>query len=307
MDGLDPWMWVASVIFLVVYFIIGLIFSQVGPHGKGQLRDDPYFASHQICVCFYSCYLVWVGATAWFSAPDLASSRLRAEYFSTGGWYSLQLMFVLQVWDTVTTLSVKSLRSVEMLLHHIMAMVLCVSGFYSRSLTMYGAFGCGVLEVSTIPLALVTLWRPDRCGAMIQDSQGLQKLNTILRISFALIFLCVRGIYACLWVLPWCIYDVATCGRWDPVPRAVTVVALVFITYLQLKWSHLVIQQAAKMVSGKPKKDDDKPADDNKQGTITRRVSRRLSETLENIADPSAEPISAMKSEQQRKSLVCVK
>merc|ERR1712217_745832 len=94
---------------------------------------------------------------------------------------------------------------------------------------------------------------------MIQGSKTMQTVNTALRVSFAIVFLIIRGLYGSLYLLPLIVYGIVNCQMFDTASLAIIVPACLFLIFLQLKWSQLIVLQVVKMFSGKSKKKDDSP------------------------------------------------
>merc|ERR1719195_1862578 len=111
-------------------------------------------------------------------------------------------MVVLQVWDTVATVAIKSCRGVPIVVHHLFVLAFCGIAFKEKIMLYYAGAGCGVIEITTLPLCWVTLWRPDRCAGMIEGSKALQSLNSALRILFAVLFFAIRVAWFSLYAAP---------------------------------------------------------------------------------------------------------
>jgi hypothetical protein len=188
-------------------------------------------------------------------------------------------MGALWIWDIPVTMLSKDMAGFDPLMHahHLgMFLITCiVLGFLSfDSVTDGGGYwnygwpvgSCyapvflGVVELSSIPLQVVDLFHPKKAPcwhAYMESSPLLSHVNELARISFALLFLAVRGVlfpYVVVTaVLPQCL---AAYRGLYPNPLCLPIgIVLVFsaaFTALQLHWATLVLKQIARALGPGP-------------------------------------------------------
>jgi hypothetical protein len=138
----------------------------------------------------------------------------------------------------------------------VMALVAYVGVYHLPS--AYYLFFFGVVELSSIPLAVVDFFHPQKgLPWLLDDSSLLRTVNEISRVLFALLFLVVRALcfpyVVGLRLLP----DVMETWRKqlilanDVAPLGVIVVSSVGLTLLQLYWATLIVKQLLKLISGR--------------------------------------------------------
>jgi TLC domain len=149
-------------------------------------------------------------------------------------------------------------------LHHLgMFLVATISlGFWTTPvtplLTRYAPFFFGVIELSSIPLALVDVFHPQKQPEWHHyhlNHKPLLLINEISRTSFALLYVAMRMIY-----FPQVIFKQVFPDGWSklqheenaPYKLAIYVVLIfsALFTLLQLYWGTLVLRQIAKAVGG---------------------------------------------------------
>jgi TLC domain len=154
--------------------------------------------------------------------------------------------------------------SVDMLMHwHHLGMFLVATislGFWSSPttplLTRYAPFFFGVIELSSIPLAIVDVFHPQKQPEWHQyhlQHKPLQVLNEVSRTSFAVLYIVMRMLY-----FPRIIVSQVLPDGWSklqqeanaPYKLAISIVLIfsTLFTLLQLYWGTLVLRQIAKAV-----------------------------------------------------------
>lgn len=143
--------------------------------------------------------------------------------------------------------------------HVVMALVAYVGAFHLPS--SYCLFFFGLVELSSIPLAVVDFFHPQKgLPQLLEHSAVLRALNDQARVVFALLFLLVRALYF-PYVVGGCLLpDVgAVWGQHERLGQlltdrqgslAVIVVSAVCMTLLQLYWAVLIAKQVLKLVLG---------------------------------------------------------
>eukprot|EP00930_Biecheleria_cincta_P005272 TRINITY_DN106198_c0_g1_i1.p1 TRINITY_DN106198_c0_g1~~TRINITY_DN106198_c0_g1_i1.p1 ORF type:complete len:262 (-),score=24.47 TRINITY_DN106198_c0_g1_i1:125-910(-) len=222
----------------------------------GLFQRDPALAAQKL-VCFPLMVLVVVaGCKGWVSAQGSSSGLSHADRlhgFDQGGCLTAQLGIAVGLWDFPTYITTPSLRTPVMLAHHATTLALQVLMIGCSFLQHYGSFFFGVTELSTLPLLFVDLFRPEHFPAL---ADRYPSLTLVLRGSFALLFLSVR---VCYW--PVVLMRVWADLLWELNHGAPTSISpsliwailagSTFLTALQFFWGYKILQQIAKMVSGK--------------------------------------------------------
>eukprot|EP00929_Paragymnodinium_shiwhaense_P006585 TRINITY_DN11027_c0_g1_i1.p1 TRINITY_DN11027_c0_g1~~TRINITY_DN11027_c0_g1_i1.p1 ORF type:complete len:305 (-),score=25.72 TRINITY_DN11027_c0_g1_i1:313-1146(-) len=160
-----------------------------------MFKANPGTMAHQAVVIVPFVFLAASGSWLWFFSRDFAdafaSDKLLGFYASA---QSLMIvMFAFQIWDFTVTLAVKELREIQHLAHHSITCILACCGLLSGEngcLLYYAAFFFGVTEVSSIPLAMVDMFRKNQ-----QLASAYPKTNELCRSVFAVLFLAIRCVY----------------------------------------------------------------------------------------------------------------
>lgn len=245
---------------LIIYFLcVALSGSFTALKGKGG------FVAHQIIAGFYMILLFVVGSSPWFLEDNLmsldsgfdGSSQRLLQVHATSRWCCAVVVGELVLWDIPCALIVPSLQDPLMLGHHVvMAAVAYVSAFHIPS--AYCLFFFGVVELSSIPLAIVDFFHPQKgLPKLLEEYSILRTVNEISRITFALLFMVVRAVYFPRIVIFHLLPDVFTVWSKvtvEKVPLIVIVVSAVGLTILQLYWALLIGKQVVKLVAGEETK-----------------------------------------------------
>jgi len=222
--------------------ILALAFSRVS-----LFKDKPRGAAHQIVIIVPFTYLAVKGIWVWFFDAGFvaacADDRLYGYYEPS--YEIVETMAAFMVWDFVTTLVSKEICKLEYLLHHglagVMAMISATSGPHGGFLLYYVPFFMGVTEISSVPLALVDLFRMFKPLA-----KAAPTLNEACRMTFAVLFLAFRCIY----------WPVVTVDFWRHAIHAPFYlmvwwyIANIILTGLQYYWGMLIIKGILRKIRG---------------------------------------------------------
>lgn len=212
-----------------------------------MFKEKPGGCAHQIAVFFPFVYLAVRGSKLWF-CEELATASANDKLW--GNYPDAQAlvltMFAFQIWDYTVTLVTPELCKMEHIAHHASSAVLCLLGLMNGHhgfLMYYGAFFFGVSEISSMPLALVDLFRMNKELASKCDC-----VNEICRVSFAVLFLLIRCVY---W--PYVSFDFWTSMLTGSVPVFLAIIWLlanIALTLLQYFWGFLIVKATIKMIKG---------------------------------------------------------
>ncbi|CAM9920549.1 unnamed protein product [Scytosiphon promiscuus] len=206
-------------------------------------------------VCIAHCAF-W-GVYYWLGEAGTVEDRLHGP--TVGAVVIGQVNLAFQFYDLVATLFIQRLCKVEMIIHHSLSTLMCY--FLMRDwvtapcvrhgdlcyVHYYAIFFLGISEVSSIPLSVVDVFKyfPDVAARY-------RGLNSMLRISFALLFILLR---VCYWPVVAGRHLLDTIGsvQAGTVHNAGVVgfftVCNLTLTLMQFYWGYLIIRAAAKMLS----------------------------------------------------------
>ena len=156
-------------------------------------------------------------------------------------------------WDIPTTGLVPALYSRLMMFHHVFLTIIATVTLIPY-VQYYNPFFAGVIEISAIPLVILDVFHPTRYGDVAEQSPLLGKLNAVCRVSFAVLFLIIRGLYFPYVVLFQVLPDMAAVIRQgtELVPPLVCGSIAVLMMSLQLYWGSLILKQLKKMLAKAP-------------------------------------------------------
>jgi len=220
-------------------------------------------------------YLTNVGISLWFFSSDSENSLMSSpeQRILNGHPVGIQVAEIavgIQVfWDIPMCLMTPALFDPVMLLHHvgmfIVASVLAGLGSDSSLGAYYGLFFFGVIEVSSIPLAVVDVFHPKHKSwfKFLNEQQNalsslMRVLNDLARVGFALSYLLVRAIYFPYVVFTSVLPDLLFVASLPDDDRSgasvgkiyfLAMAALGFV-FLQLYWGTLVAKQLIKAIFG---------------------------------------------------------
>jgi hypothetical protein len=264
-----PW----GVGFMTIQTLAYLLFVYVLPDGPWKAL--PSFTAHQLMAFVGMLYMTALGLYVWF----IKFSREGAGYdhgdrvyqVYDDGVYMGRIVFgIMLFWDIPTGLVSDGLGDRVMLAHHFGMMLvggIAIGGlFHSEPVaTYYAPFFFGVIELSSIPLAIVDVFHPKQKAWYEWHMQRTfwRSVNDKARLAFGLLYIVMR-----IWYFPYVVLFHAAPDFWHALqtPDAQGKAALWFLlisslafTFLQLYWGRLVIRQGLKILRGGGKK---RPKDD---------------------------------------------
>jgi len=253
----------AGALALAAQLVLGGLLAAAG---SGKVRSSAGFLAHQAISLVFMVLLFVVGASHWLAGEQGTTPAARVNAPNgVSRWLAAVALGELVIWDIPTgTVLVPELRDALMLGHHVlMALVAYIGAVLLPS--EYYLFYFGVVECSSIPLAIVDVFHPKKLEELTKRSRVLATLNELARISFVLLFMIVRaGLFPyvtvarlapdIMHVLP----ATAPERQWE---LYVILGSSVALTCLQLYWTTLILRQVAKMLaSPQPVKADTKKA-----------------------------------------------
>jgi hypothetical protein len=218
---------------------------------KGE-KDKPQAAAQKIIEFVSFVVLACTGSYMWWFDAAFVEDFAGDKVF---GGYDLSRNFVIymvgfQFWDF--TSSVVCGYAYMHIIHHFSVFVLCLivlmngpNGF----LLYYAPFFLGVTEISSVPLAVVDVFRTSK--PLAKSYAGLNELSRSL---FAVTFLAFRGVYWPVVVLDF--FRETWASEASAGLLATWYIACIGLTGLQYYWAFLIIKGAVKMAQGKKDEDD---------------------------------------------------
>ncbi|KAL3894955.1 MAG: hypothetical protein SGPRY_013658 [Prymnesium sp.] len=155
------------------------------------MREKPGFCARNLVALVAFSKLAYDGLSTWDSQLTGYDATLFA--FDESGWVLCKRMAGFQCFDILISCSVSSLRKAEHVGHHILAAgcaVCCLSG---PLFTHYASYYFGVVEISSVPLCLVDIYRA--VPKLAESSRLHSGLNELMRTVFALSFIWLRFLY----------------------------------------------------------------------------------------------------------------
>ncbi len=161
-----------------------------------KLATMPGLAAHQLVIFVPFAFAAYHGNMAYLFDAQLqqlaeADASERLYGLTDIGWELMRFMVGFQLFDLTVTALEKQLCKVEHLLHHSFALTTALAGSASGGpwCTYYAVFFFAVVEVSSVPLCAVDLYRsiPSLLKQPVHNA-----INEVCRVTFALSFLVVR-------------------------------------------------------------------------------------------------------------------
>jgi len=186
---------------LVLQWAGGLLLLQVVLYGLCLLVPSKKvvakagLVAHQLCLIIPFLYSSYLGFKLFVFEEDATVAALGAGTYadriygnSAICWHMNRYFLGFQVYDLIATLFVPSLCKFEHILHHTLSMLTALAGTSGPMMQWYAPFYFGFVEVSSVPLAFVDLFRavPPAPGGV------LSACNELVRVAFALSFLPIR-------------------------------------------------------------------------------------------------------------------
>ena len=198
----DPPFWILwGLGCLSVHILSYLLSSHVLP--KGPWTELPSFTAHQVVALPVMIYTTILGFQSWFgtSLASECSENMALDIYPQGIYFGQLVIGGMLFWDIPTGFLSDGMGDPIMHVHHIgMFLVagITVGVFTSQPIgSCYAPFFFGVIEVSSIPLAIVDIFHPKR-KAWYDYHVSIRTLVTINDISrglFAVLFILIRAMY----------------------------------------------------------------------------------------------------------------
>jgi len=246
---------------LAAQCILTGVFSKVKPFDK-----EPGFMAHQVVALVLMILLTLVGGKIWL-LPDDEASKMASTLDGRIRGATAQHDFLFQVatgmllfWDIPTGFVVKSLFTGASMGHHVVMCLSCISGLRGQLMYHYAGFFLGLCELSSIPLQIVEIFRPEHFPELTRDNPSLHQLNEILRPLFAVLFMLTRAIYFPYVMLSQAIPDIVASIRLgggsagEQIGLSIIGVGGLLLTVLQIFWATLMWKQIKKALAGDDKK-----------------------------------------------------
>jgi len=236
---------------LVGLFLAWIVLSNCF-RGVSLFKGKPYSTAHQVVVLAPFLYLATYGSWMWLCDRNFAAAFEHDKVFGNYG-PSISLVIVMlafQIWDLFVTAAMALSNEVKNQMQHIVhhaSTVLLVSlallngqhGF----MMYYGAFFFGVSEISSLPLAVMDLFKYSP-----ELQEAYPNVNEAVKVSFGVLFLIIRCIY---W--PYVSVDFWKTTLVSSAPLWLQLIWYFFniaLTLLQFYWGSLVVRGIAKILKG---------------------------------------------------------
>jgi hypothetical protein len=247
---------ITTVALTLVYLLLLQFGSKILPRSDDTMKKRKlcYQATNvffNVCIGYLGvyCEYILIPSLPIFHAPSIDRVvGLEDELY----WLSaLQLGY--QMWAIPVGIF-HAQEDIMMILHHVSVVISAsTTGFFSLGFRYYTPFFFGVMELSSLPLSLMNVFK---------DNPSLRKkyptANVLSRFIFAISFLVIR-VYLCLWKWPVYLRDsfLVFWTREISLYKAYLFVQFAmasFLTFLQLYWGLLIAKGLISVVM-KPKKD----------------------------------------------------
>lgn len=230
--------------------------------------DKPAYLAHHAISMAAVTFMAITGCSEWFgrmTRPSTAEGRFWDRH--PAGDMLAHFMFTHMIaWDIPCRLIVPSLRDPTMLAHHAAAALVAYCGLHAgaqTSLTYYSTYFFGVTELSSVPLHVLTLFKPGQIlHEHLNQSPLCAMVNQAARLSFSATFLALRAVHfpyvtVCYTLDCWHLLFVSTHAMTLSESVAMVVIALCnwALMGLQLYWARIIIRALARQLSGRSKSD----------------------------------------------------
>lgn len=269
----------AGLICLVSQLFLSGLFAHILP--SGPWTTQPILTAHQVVCLPLMLYLLHQGSLAWFwerhndnNADDWQGMEGRIFGVVPRGVDMGRIVWGMMIfWDIPISFICPSLQDPLMMMHHFgMCFVSGVGiGIFSNVCigSYYAPFFFGVIEISSVCLAVVDLFHPknEAWFAWVNSSTSVagnlaRQVNEASRVLFAIFYLIVRcGLFPYV-IFSTCLLDFYQAamlpdenrnGASSAVIMATCVLCFAF-TLLQLNWGVLVAKQVGKAIGIIPDK-----------------------------------------------------
>ena len=250
---------IAGLSALALQIFLFVIFSLLPP---GPWKSLPAFTAHRVVSFTTMIYVTVIGGRAWLF-PDAAMTAASATSLSRivhahpDSRLLAQLLLGLNVfWDIPAGFAITSLRERSnartMLVHHLVVVLLSYLVIDPPRFHYYVAFFFGLIEMSSVPMALMDLCHPRNAPwfALSKRSKGVALANSVLRGIFAISYMVLRAVCFPYVMFTGVLPDIYALLHLEPPPPVskaslLTVgVSGILLTGLQLHWAWLIVQQA---------------------------------------------------------------
>ncbi|KAI2492411.1 TLC domain-containing protein [Fragilaria crotonensis] len=239
---------------LAIHIVLFFLFKYVCPDGPWKVL--PSFTAHQVIalvLMIYQTYLGFMyhrdGGMMNVNQPGVFMAR-----FSVAS---------MMIWDIPVGVVSDGMGDLIMHVHHVGTFIVSAIalGLFSNGTPIgsaYVPFFLGIVELSSIPLAIVDVFHPKQKAwhAYLATSKSLQTINEISRVLFALLYVATRVLYFPYVMFTGVLPDCLSAANDHPefVSPLYTVMLLgILFTMLQWYWGKLVIQQIIKALGGDAK------------------------------------------------------
>ena len=215
----------------------------------------PGLVAHQLVILVPFTYAAFHGLVAFFSDAEMqqlahANASERLYNVVTIGWHLTRFMAGFQLYDLTVTALEKEVCKTEHLLHHSFALATALVAAANGGpwCTYYSVFFFAVVEVSSVPLVAVDLYRG--LPSLLKDPLH-NAINEVCRIVFALSFLFVRCVcfpllmILQLWPDLYAVY-VSSDVRVSAGAFSWLAFASIVLTGLQLFWGYKIVRVISK-------------------------------------------------------------
>lgn len=170
--------------------------------------------------------------------------------FLPATWDLTRFFLGFQMYDLLATVLVPDLRKFEHCLHHVLSLLTALAGTSGPYMQFYAPFFFGFVEVSSVPLAWVDLFR------MLPPAKGtlLSAVNEVVRIAFAVSFLPIRCVIFPGMLIYYLFPDMWAAYTADDVRAPISLgwfmVSGTALASLQLYWGTKIVRILAKQFLG---------------------------------------------------------
>ncbi|KAL1515366.1 hypothetical protein AB1Y20_001995 [Prymnesium parvum] len=242
----DPtiWTWAAGpmLLFLLVAAVLALL--------PTPLQQKPFFCARNLVSLAAFTSFAYSGLSHWNGTVINYEPSLFG--FDEHGWVLCKKMTGFQFFDILVSMSVPSLRKAEHVGHHVLAAGCAICALTGPVFTKYAVYYFGLVEVSSVPLCFVDVYRT--VPQLAKGSKLHFVTNEIARTVFALTFIGLRVVHwpYVTWVMlnemyiAWSKDDL----RGFHFQFAYLLVVLLALSLLQQYWGYKVLKALWKMIIG---------------------------------------------------------
>ncbi len=186
------WLWVIPLVYLAFFLIFRQSKSLYNRFTKKGSRLSDVLA-YEFTSFLAVTYLALAGVVAWFELFGVDISDAKAQpLFGRSDFITdhiISLLAAYQGWNCILCLILRELRTVQMLSHHVFALVLAVCAMDSF-LNYWTIYFFGITELSSIPLSGITI-----LTHLLGKEKENHPLYKFSKMSFAFSFTVVRIVF----------------------------------------------------------------------------------------------------------------